>query len=108
MSYSLYSRFSACSLILGGISAALAHIARPEQPADPSLLFHYAEVSQPIHVLLFGGSVLVLLGLPVANLLRDRFGKLLVSAGSLFLYLGILFADTLHCILEFSVFPVLM
>lgn len=108
MSANQLYRMSGLSLLSGGIAAAVAHLLRPMEPADPALLSRYASVSQPAHLLLFGGTVLVLLGLPGLSLWQGRVGTLTGSVGALFLYFGILFADTLHCILEFSIFPVLM
>jgi hypothetical protein len=108
MSTYTFYRWSGVSLVLGGAVAALAHIFHPMDPTDPSMLSHYASVSQPAHLLLFAGTVFVLLALPGFYLGLGESGGVLAFVGSFLLYFGILFADALHCILEFSVFPVLM
>ena len=108
MSTNRFYLLSGLLLLMGGATASYAHFVHPPAPNDPAMLYRYASVSQPAHLLLFGGTVLVLLGLPGLYMQQGRSGDVLGFVGFFFLYLGILFADLLHCILEFSIFPVLM
>jgi hypothetical protein len=105
--HALY-RLSGILLITGGLAAAIAHELHPAAPSDPAALMHYAHSSQPAHLLLFAGALLTIFGLP-GHFLKQAssagwFGLIAVA----FLAAGILLADVLHCVLEFSVFPVLI
>jgi hypothetical protein len=108
MSQRGFYRLAGVALIAGGLLAAAAHVLHIEAPSDPAQLAHYAHLSQPIHLLLFAGGILVLLGW------FGQFGLQSVRCGMaglfafLSLFLGILFADLLHCVLEFSIFPLLI
>lgn len=107
MSIVLLYRLSGLSLALGGLFGSAAHILHPVTPSDPGALLHYAHVSEPAHLLLFLGVILVLLGLPGLLARQSPRAGLTGLAGFLFLFFGLLFADMLHCILEFSILPVL-
>jgi len=62
MSQKRLYRLGSLALILGGTLATTAHALHLEEPPDPAQLAHYAHLSQPIHLLLFAGGLLVLLG----------------------------------------------
>ena len=95
------------ALILGGILTAVAHQYHIEPPSDPTQWAQYSRLSQPLHLFLFGGCTLVLLGwFGQYGLHSARTGAVGLLAFFL-MFLGILLADLLHCVLEFSVFPVL-
>lgn len=107
-SLTLY-RLAAILLIAGGLVAGIAHIVHPPAPpSDPASLLRYAHASRPAHLLLFAGVMLVLFGLPAHFVGQRRPAGLLGLAGVTSLITGMLFADALHCVLEFSVFPVLI
>jgi hypothetical protein len=108
MSAREFYRLGGLALVIGGLLAATAHVLHIEAPADPARLAHYANVSQPIHLLLFAGGVLVLLGWFAQFALQSVRSGVLGLLGFLALFFGILFADLLHCVLEFSVFPLLI
>src|SRR5215472_13037816 len=95
------------ALIVGGVLAAISHTYHLEPPSDPAQLAQYARVSQPIHLLLFAGGILVLLGWSGQYGLHCSHSGFTGLFAFLCIFLGILFGDVLHCILEFSVFPVL-
>jgi len=108
MSAREFYRLGGLALIIGGLLTATAHVLHIEAPADPARLAHYAHVSQPIHLLLFAGGVLVLLGWFAHFALQSVRSGVLGLLGFLTLFFGILFADLLHCVLEFSIFPLLI
>jgi hypothetical protein len=84
----------------------VAHILHPDDPTLATLV-QYIRISQPVHVLLFLAGMLVCLGLPAAYAIQRKQVGLVGFIGMLFLCLAILFGDMLHCVLEFSIFPVL-
>ena len=96
-----------CLLCFGGGLAGYAHAVHPMDPADPALLFQHAAKTQSTHTVLFAGVFVLLIAL------RGRAGQVQVSSpivpiGTLLLSTGILLSDMLHCVLEFSIFPMLM
>jgi len=103
-----FYRLGGLALIVGGLLAATAHVLHIEAPTDPARLAHYAHVSQPIHLLLFAGGVLVLLGWFAQFALQSVRSGVFGLLGFLTLFFGILLADILHCVLEFSIFPLLI
>lgn len=108
MSQRGFHRLGGLALIVGGLLASTAHVLHIEAPTDPGQLAHYAHLSQPIHLLLFAGGLLVLLGwFGQFAFQSDRCGVVGLLA-FLSLFFGILFADLLHCVLEFSIFPLLI
>jgi hypothetical protein len=107
MTMCFHCRLAGIALILGGLIASISHLFPIEPTSDPALLEQYAHLSEPLHLMLFAGGILVLLG---------WFGQYAVQSAAsgvtglitfLSIFLGILFGDLLHCILEFSIFPVL-
>ena len=108
MSHKVLYRLGGLALILGGLSAATAHMLHIEAPADPAQLAHYAYISQPVHLLLFAGGILVLLGWFAQFAFQSAASGVTGLLAFLTLFFGILFADLLHCILEFSIFPILI
>lgn len=101
-------RLGALALIAGGLLAAAAHVLHVEAPTDPTQLADYAHLSQPIHLLLFAGGLLVLLGWFAQFAFQSARSGTAGLVAFLAVFLGILFADLLHCILEFSIFPLLI
>ena len=101
-------RLGGFALIVGGLLSASAHVLHIEPPPDPTQLAHYAHISQPIHLLLFVGGLLVLLGWFGQFALQSAVSGLAGLLAFLSVFLGILFADLLHCVLEFSIFPLLI
>jgi hypothetical protein len=109
VSSSALYRLAAILLIAGGLAAGVAHIVHPSSPPrDPSSLVHYAHASRPAHLLLFAGAMLVLLARPAHFVRHKRSAGLVGLLGLASLAIGVLFADALHSVVEFSVFPVLI
>lgn len=99
MSSSLLSRFSGLALIAGGMIGAAAQGFHPQEPTDP--------LNVPLHLVLFFGVVLVLLGLP--GVLARQEGKpgVLGLIGGTMAFFGLAMMDLPHSILEFSLLPAL-
>lgn len=93
---------------LGGLLGATAHVLRVDPPADPAQLAHYVRLSQPLNLVLFCGGLLVMLGLTGQFLFQCSKARIAGLLAFLFLYVGILLGDMLRCVLEFSVFPLLI
>jgi hypothetical protein len=101
------SRMTGASLIAGGVIAGTAHLFDSSPPADPALLARYIQLSEPIHLLLFAGATLVLLGWFGQYALECSGTGVMRLLGFASVFFGILLGDLLHCTLEFSVLPVL-
>ncbi len=98
-------RLGGIALIAGGVLAATAHVLHVEVPDDPAQLAHYSRLSEPVHLLLFAGGLLVLLGWFGQFALHSAKSGVTGLVAFLALFFGIIFADLLHCVLEFSIFP---
>lgn len=106
MSHACLYKLAGLSSGIGGLLGAGAHFLEVSAPADPAQLAQYATLNQAIHLILFAGGILVLLGLGLFAFHLSASGTGL--AAFLLIFVGILFADVPHCVLEFSVFPLLM
>lgn len=100
-------RLAGIALVVGGLTAGLCHVFNFETPRDVAQFAQYLRFSEPIHLLLFAGGVLVLLGWFGQYALQCSSSGALGFTAFVSLFLGVLCGDLLHCILEFSVFPVL-
>jgi hypothetical protein len=107
MSMRLRFRLAGMALVLGGLTAGFCHLFNFDPPTDLNQLAQYTRFSEPVHLLLFAGGILVLLGWFGQYALQCSASGALGFGAFLTLFVGILFGDLLHCILEFSVFPVL-
>ena len=105
MSMRLRFRLAGMALVLGGLTAGFCHLFHFEPPTDLNQLAQYTRFSEPVHLLLFAGGILVLLGWFGQYALQCSASGALGFGAFLTLFVGILFGDLLHCILEFSVFP---
>jgi hypothetical protein len=86
--------------------AGICHLFHFDSPTDLSRLARYAPLSAPVHLALFAGGMLVLLGWFGHYALQYSGTGTVGLAAFVCLFLGILWGDLLECILEFSVFPV--
>ncbi len=100
-------RLAGMALLLGGLTAGLCHMFNFDSPGDVLHLAQYTRFSEPVHLSLFLAGVVVLLGWFGQYALQCSSSGMLGFAAFLSLFVGILCGDLLHCILEFSVFPVL-
>lgn len=107
MSMRALFRLAGISLILGGLMAGISHLFHLSLPADPAQLAPYVRLSEPIHLLLFAGGTVVLLGWIGQYALHCSASGVIGLISFVCLFLGILLGDLLHCILEFSIFPIL-
>jgi hypothetical protein len=106
---SMRARFwlSGICLVLGGLTASASHLFHSPLPADPGRLALYVRLSEPVHLALFAGEILVLLGWFGQYALQCSASGITGLVSFVMLFLGIILEDLAHCILEFSVFPVL-
>jgi hypothetical protein len=95
------------ALSLGGLIAGTCHLFNLDSPRDIIPLSQYARFSAPLHMVLFLGGLLVLLGWIGQSALLHPSSGILGNVSFVCLFLGIICGDLLHCILEFSIFPVL-
>ena len=107
MSMRIHRWLAGLALILGGLMATFSHLITSDIPADPALLETYTRTSEPLHLLLFAGGILVLLGWFGHYALQSSASGVSGLAAFLSIFLGILLGDLLHCVLEFSIFPIL-
>lgn len=95
------------ALTLGGLIAGISHLFDSESFAEPGRLVQCAYSPGPLHLLIFLSLTVVFLGWSGLHSLQGSDAGVIESASFVFLFTGILCADFLHCVLEFSVFPVL-
>jgi hypothetical protein len=107
MSMRIHCWLAGLALILGGLMATFSHLIATDPPADPALLEQYSRSGVPLHLLLFAGGVLVLLGWFGQYALQSSASGVIGFVTFLLIFIGILFGDLLHCVLEFSIFPIL-
>ena len=100
-------KLAGIALTLGGLIAGTCHIFSYESSAEVTPVANFACFSEPIHLVLFASLVVVLLGWSEHHSLQSPDSEIMQSVAFVCLFLGILCGDLLHCILEFSVFPVL-
>ena len=107
MATHLRFRLAGIGLTLGGLTAVTCHLFSFESSSDVSHLAQYACFGQPVHLLLFASLIVVLLGWFEQYSQQSSDSGVTGFTGFVCVFLGILCGDLLHCILEFSVFPVL-
>lgn len=100
-------RLAGLALTCGGLTAGTCHLFSFESSSNLSYLAQYASFGEPVHLLLFVSLIVVLLGWFEQYSLQASHSGIMGFAAFVCLFLGILCGDLLHCILEFSVFPVL-
>jgi hypothetical protein len=100
-------KLAGTALILGGITAGICHFFSFESSSDVSHLSQYARFAEPVHLLLFMSLIVVLLAWFEQYSLQSASTGILGFASFVCVILGIICGDLIHCILEFSVFPVL-
>jgi hypothetical protein len=103
----LRSKLAGIALTLGGLMAGTCHMFGFESSAEVSHLAKYACLAEPIHLILFASLLMVLLGWSEQYSLQSSETGIFQSVAFVCMFLGIICGDLLHCILEFSVFPVL-
>jgi hypothetical protein len=107
MSMRLWFWLAGVALLVGGLTAGVCHMFNLDSPTDVTHLARYAPLSAPVHLALFAGGMLVLLGWFGHYALQYSGSGTIGLAAFVCLFLGIMWGDLLQCILEFSVFPVL-
>jgi hypothetical protein len=100
-------RLAGIALTLGGLIAGTCHLFSFESSSNLSHLAQYACFGEPVHLLLFASLIVALLGWFELYSLQSPDSGVTGFAAFISMFLGILCGDLLHCILEFSVFPVL-
>jgi len=100
-------KLAGIALTLGGLTAATCHLFSFESSAEMSHMANYACFAEPIHLVLFAGLLTVLLGWSEQSSLQPSESGIVAPAAFVCLFLGIICGDLLHCVLEFSIFPVL-
>ena len=107
MSMRMRSWPAGLALLVGGLMAGICHLFNSDSPTDLAHLAQYPPLGALVHLVLFIGGLLVLLGWFGHYALQHSSVGTIGLAAFVCLFLGILWADLMHSILEFSVFPVL-
>lgn len=106
MSMRLRCWLAGMTLLVGGVTAGSCHLLNSDSTADVGQLVLNAPLRGPIHLAVFAGGMLVLLGwFGYYSLEKSRSAA--IGLAFVCLFLGVMWADLLHSILEFSIFPVL-
>lgn len=95
---------SGWSLLLGGAIGVLSHVLHPAEPHSPDQIASYTQHTPAAHVLLGGGVLLVLLGLPGFYARAARTSTVLLISLPL-IFVGLALADGMHSPLEFGALP---
>jgi hypothetical protein len=95
------------ALLVGGVITGTCHLFNFDSTRDIAHVGQYAPLGAFVHLVLFAGGLLALLGWFGYYVLQHP-GVGTISLGAfVFLFLGIVSADLMPSILEFSVFPVI-
>jgi hypothetical protein len=100
-------RLSGIVLVVGGLTAGICHLFNFESPTNVSQLPQYVRFGAPVHLLLFAAGIMVLLAIFELYSMQRVASGVVGCVALTCVFLGILCGDLLHCVLEFSVFPVL-
>jgi hypothetical protein len=92
-------RLAGLPLTVGGIIGAIVVAIHPHELTDP--------IDGPVHLALFCGALLVLLGWPAVLARQSGRIGILGPPGFVLVFIGLAFDDITHSVLEFSVVPVL-
>ena len=103
MTMRIHRWLAGLALMMGGLMATVSHLIATDAPADPALLQQYIRSGVSLHLLLFAGGVLVLLGWFGQYALQSSASGVIGLVTFLSIFIGILFGDMLHCVLEFSI-----
>lgn len=99
MSSSILFRLSGIALILGGLLGTTAVALHPSNNIDPANI--------PVHLALYTAVMLVGLGLPGLYARQARQAGLTGLIGTIVVFFGLVFADPIHSVAEFTVVPLL-
>jgi hypothetical protein len=92
-------RLAGVPLTLGGIIGAIVVAIHPHELTDP--------INAPVHLALFFGALLVLLGWPAVLARQSGRIGILGPLGFVLVFIGLAIDDITHSVLDFSVVPVL-
>src|SRR5579859_7962061 len=99
MSTATLLRLAGVPLLLGAIIGAIVVAIHPRELTDP--------INGPVHVALFCGDLLVLLGWHAVLACQAGRISLFGPVGFMLAFIGLAFSDLTHSVLEFSIVPVL-
>lgn len=99
ISHPAFYRLSGIAMLAGGLLATVAVAFHPEDPFNPR--------NVPVHLTLYTGVMLVLLGLPGLGARIASKSPVLGLTGMVLLFLGLAYEDPLHSVIEFTVIPTL-
>jgi hypothetical protein len=108
MSTHAHTLLTGVALLLGGLVAAGSHLLEAMTTVAPDRIADYVAFTQSVHLALFVGGVLILFGWSGFYGLESACTGLPTLLTFLSVFLGILLGDLLHCVLEFSILPVLI
>lgn len=95
-------RLSGASLLVGGLVAIYAHLTHPAPPQDLAGVAAFLRTTPTAHLVAFAGILLVLMGLPGWYSRCAASGGVAALLGFVFLFVGVVFSDFIHCPVEFS------
>ena len=99
MSNATLFRLNGLTLVLGGVLGGVASAVHPPDLTDP--------INVPVHLALYVAIMLIALGLPGLYLRHSEATKVAGLIGMVMLFFGIVFGDTIHSVIEFTVMPVI-
>jgi len=97
---------SGVSLIAGGTTGIVAHILHLQyHPTHPAEVLPYIAKSEPVHLLLFAAVLLLMFGLTGLVARQGEKSGLVGLVGVVLVFFGLMFAEGMHCVLEFGIYP---
>lgn len=101
-------RLGGVAVLVGGVLGALSEALHPADPAGPATLVDYARAAQSVHLLMFVGVIVLLLGLPAVYARQSQQTGILGLAGFVLLFWGLLLLALPHSVIDFALLPTLV
>ncbi|MBI1878113.1 MAG: hypothetical protein HYR94_07790 [Chloroflexi bacterium] len=108
LSTQMLYRLGGVAVLVGGVLGALSEALHPADPEGPATLAEYARVAQPVHLLMFVGVILLLLGLPAVYVRQSHKAGILGLVGFVLLFFGLSLVALPHSVIDFDLLPTLV
>jgi hypothetical protein len=96
------------AVLVGGLCGALSEALHPADPVGPAALIDYARAAQSVHVLMFVGVIVLLLGLPAVYVRQSLKAGILGLVAFVLLFFGLTLLALPHSVIDFALLPTLV
>lgn len=108
VSSTMLFRLGGMAVLVGGVCGAVSEALHPADPSDSAALAVYAQVAQWVHVLMFVGVMVLLLGLPALYLRQYRQAGKVGLVGFVLLFLGLTLLALPHSAIDVMLLPTMV